>query len=148
MGGLYNVVASDGHEFERGSVLLAVLGNPDVGRFRDAWVEKSDDGPVVAIYTRNGGGNRECWCDKGDHATYGACTAIKGEALTHHPLYLRDADDEFDRTYATYYFRVPEQYREALAAVASEPINMSEHWLAVIAALDEQVKQAKESPDA
>jgi len=40
-------------------VLLATLGlsRDDVGRFRDCFVS---DGKIV-VYTRNGGGNRECW---------------------------------------------------------------------------------------
>ena len=114
--GLYNIVVGDGHENERGAFLLAVLGNPEVGRFRDAWVEKGEDGePVIAIHTRTGGGNREAY-------------AAQNDGLAAHPLYLRDEDDSFDSTYATWYFRTPPEHRDALAATAVDPVNMGERW--------------------
>ena len=120
---MYNLVAADGHQYARGSILLAALGNPDPGRFRDAWVEKNEDGePVIAIYTRNGGGNRESYED------------VIAD-LQDHPLYLRDADDDFDSTYATFYFRAPDELRDQLRQVAVEPVDMSERWQAAIAAL-------------
>ena len=42
------------------TVLLGTLGltKQDVGRFRDCFIS---DGKI-AVYTRNGGGNRECFC--------------------------------------------------------------------------------------
>lgn len=48
-------------------VILATLGltRSDVGRFRDVYLEED----TIAVYTRNGGGNRECWC--GDNPKYG-----------------------------------------------------------------------------
>jgi hypothetical protein len=120
---MYNMVMGDGNEGVRGGILVTALGGPDVGRFRDAWVEKGEDGePVIAIYTRNGGGNRESYEE-----------VITG--LQAHPLYLRDADDDFDSTYATFYFSAPEELREQLREVAQEPVNMSERWLAAIDAL-------------
>ena len=119
--GLYDVVLGDGHQGERGAVLLAMLGNPGVGRFRDAWVEKGDDGePVIAVYTRIGGPNREDY-------------AAVIDALAAHPQYIRDADDSFDATYATFWFRVPALARDALARVAVEPVDMSARWREAIA---------------
>ena len=130
---MYSLVAADGHQNDRGSVLLAAIGGPDVGRFRDAWIEKGDDGqPVIAIYTRNGGGNRECWCDK--HPEDG-CLAMVIADLQAHPLYMRDADDDFDSTYATFYFRTPDHLADQFRGIAGEPVNMSERWQQVIAAL-------------
>lgn len=56
---MYELVFDDG---EKGLPLLAVLGfkkASDVGRYRSAWLEKDDKGIVrIAVYTRNGGGNR------------------------------------------------------------------------------------------
>jgi len=131
---LYDIAVGDGQQLERGAILLTILGNPTVKRFRDAWTEKGSDGePVIAIYTRQGGGYRECYCDTVDmlasstHNPEG-CNAACNTALAAHPLYLRDADDDFDRTYATFYFRVPPEYRDALAASAVDPVNMSEVW--------------------
>lgn len=78
---LYDFALGDGHQQHRGALLLALLGFPPVVRFRDAWVETSDDGPVIVIYTRQGGPNREeDYC------------AGSNQALAAHPLYLRDRD--------------------------------------------------------
>lgn len=130
---MYSLVAGDGHQNVRGQILIAALGGPDVGRFRDAWVEKGDDGkPVIAIYTRNGGGNRECWCDK--HPEPG-CLNLINETLAAHPLYLRDADDDFDSTYATFYFRTPDHLTDQFREIAGEPVNMSDRWQQIIAAI-------------
>ena len=132
---LYDIAVGDGHQRDRGAILLTILGNPTVKRFRDAWTEKGSDGePVIAIYTRQGGGNRECYCDSENGEMVAAqhvpesCNAACNAVLAAHPLYLRDADDDFDATYATWYFRVPPEYRDALAASAGEPRNMSEVW--------------------
>ncbi len=135
---MYDLVAGDGGQRDRGAILLAVLGNPNVGRFRDAWVEKGEAGePVIAIYTRNGGGNRQCYCDDGEHELSGPCTGvIASELLPAHPLYLRDVDDSFDSTYATFYFRTPDEYRDALAEVAQEPVDTDARWQQMIAALE------------
>lgn len=131
---LYEIAVADGHQRERGAVLLTILGHPVVARFRDAWVEKGDDGPVIAVYTRQGGGNRECFCNEGGDRAHvpEQCYAACNEALAAHPLYLRDADDSFDATYATFYFRPPDEFRDALAEAAVEPVDMSERWQAAI----------------
>ena len=64
-------------------------------RFRDCFL--TDDGERIAIYTRVGGGNRNCG--------YGE------EALYEDPNFVRTYDDEFDCTYATYEFNVPEKWK-------------------------------------
>jgi hypothetical protein len=102
-------------------------------RIRDAWVERQPDGPpVMALYTRNGGGNREH--DHTDGTEH--CLGCRGEEATRHPRYLRDADDEFDSTYRTYWFAfpadLPTDHKEALNDVAEEPRDMSEIWLQAI----------------
>ena len=55
-------------------LILSMLGekfNP--GRFRDAHIDRSEEGdPRIVIYTRNGGGNRECWSD-GENCACQAC---------------------------------------------------------------------------
>lgn len=50
-------------------LLLAALGltRNDVGRYRDAWVSEKGE---IAVYTRNGGGNRQCWHE--DSPEYGS----------------------------------------------------------------------------
>ncbi len=127
---MYEIAVADGHQMERAAVLLPVLGSPAVTRFRDCWVEKNDDGPLITVYTRQGGPNRECFCEPGRARHIPEqCCAASNEMLAAHPLYVRDADDSYDSTYATFWFRVPDEYREALAEAAVEPVNMRERWL-------------------
>ena len=123
MGGLYNAVLGDGNELQRGKILLGVLGAPKPGRFRDAWVERGeDDQPVIAIYTRNGGPNRE-----------GQAEAIESMRANTH--YLSDKDDTFDNTYATFYFSAPREYRGQLAEWMVDPVDMNQRWQDAIANL-------------
>jgi hypothetical protein len=83
-----------GHNPNAG-LILHVLGlDPrQIDRFRDASFGKDGDEHVVDVFCRTGGGNRDDY---------------PNTALTSHPLYLRDRDDEDDSTYAHYYFRIPE----------------------------------------
>lgn len=139
MSGLYNLVMRDGGEVKRGTILLAMLDNPPVARFRDAWVENHDGEPVIAVYTRQGGGNRECYCDEYDGPGHPdeQTSCGSNEALQAHPMYLRDEDDEFDCTYATFYFRCPPQYRDELRKpeIMQAPVDMSERWKSAIDAI-------------
>lgn len=102
---LYNIIHGTNRyaAFLMGS--LAIL--PDqVGRFRDCYMHRAPTGELeIHIYTRNGGGNRESHAD---------VTA----KLRTHPLYLRDFDDPFDATYATYAFRPNPRMRADLETFA------------------------------
>jgi hypothetical protein len=128
----------------RGKLLLSALGFTkfsQVGRYCDSWVENSDDGIRIAVYTRNGGSNRTCHAIlAGETKTPDNCDCtgcIATVKLPNHPLYLRDADCTFDSTYATFYFRAPEQYAKTLATVAQEqPINMAKRWQDALAELE------------
>ena len=180
-------------------VLLATLGLKlsDVGRFRDAWVEKTDDGQVrIAVYTRNGGGNRECWhtdgsgnegckhhverrevdefafmpqdefpdgkapgnffrtvngkfgcsyrtgrkvmedfhiCDAPGSAECACPGCTINYRLPAHPFYLSDQDDDFDCTYATIYFGLPDAYAADLTSLALDtPHDPSAAWVALL----------------
>ena len=106
-------------------VLREELGNPDFGRERgglslEVYDDETDEyvtaTPEVlanpagrrfaaVIHTRNGGGNKECWCEDESHPD-GPCTAAKHDTLTEHASYLYDEEDDFDRTYTTYYFSI------------------------------------------
>lgn len=179
---------------------MAALGlkASDVGRFRDCYL--TDKGEI-AVYTRNGGGNRErCWhaddpkwADEGcGGEAYQAetdeivhMTVAEGEAsgykqawtqlgsetqpfrtgkhvmetrhtcghpesekcvcpactinyrMPKHPHYLRDEDDDFDSTYATIYFKVPDNIdRDALQAVSPE-MAREEVWQKFLSALQQ-----------
>lgn len=163
-------------------VILATLGlKPDeVGRFRDCFIS---DGQI-AVYTRNGGGNRRCShaedpedghqrcqhhvvnkevdeyekvdlgggytfkatgrrviepryvCEQPD-SEHCACTGCTIEhRLPKHPLYVRDVDDEYDCTYATIYFRFPEEYAEDLRKLdTGEPFEPSKRWTEMLEAI-------------
>ena len=98
MGGLYNMLAG----WNPACVLLAPMltdENPQgfFPRFRDCWL--SDSGDAIEIFTRVGGGNREDY-------------ECEIEALRDMPTYQRDYDDDFDCTYATFVFGVPEEWKE------------------------------------
>lgn len=71
--------------------LLSLLGakREDFGRFRDVFLDK----PYIVVYTRCGGGNRENYFP---------------DWVVNHPWYERDADDDYDCTYASIFFKVPE----------------------------------------
>lgn len=70
----------------------------------EGWGEDSIKGDfVVSVSTRQGGGNRECWCDDEDnHEEY--CLSQNNDEMTAHPNYLSDRDDSYDSTYADFYF--------------------------------------------
>lgn len=146
---MYNIALSDGHESERASIFLKTLLDLDlrqVGRFRDTWLELDEQGePRIALYTRNGGGNRP---------DYTKQTAF----LQGHPEYLFDRDDTFDSTYATYYFKVPQDFPAHLSGIGGwteeewprlralmiqnkalpEPVDTSQRWLDAIEKLNKE----------
>jgi hypothetical protein len=139
--GLYNTIFGVSHHAPMVLALLDV--NPSFfGRFRDAWFEKvpGDDAAVrMVVYTRCGGGNRECHANEWD-------------AVRDHPLYLGDRDDDFDATYAVIAFAFPAELPELLVAalpegqkeradfvahlrgLARDPVDTGERWKQAIAA--------------
>lgn len=126
--GLYNMLFPQ--DESAGTLLAAIsLTAGDIGRYRNCYL--TPDGEI-AIYTRMGGGNRECYCSEGEaHYCYQADIA----ALQAHPAYLRDEDDDFDRTYATFYFRVPESLPEGVTPRETTP---NQDWTTLIGALRER----------
>ena len=85
-------------------LLLAVLGlrESDVERLRD--VHASEDGSQITVYTRTGGGNR---------GGYPNLTLRKA------PGWQGSVDDEYDTTYCSDTFAVPEQWRQDVANLRS-----------------------------
>lgn len=123
------------------TIILAALDltEHDVGRFRDAFVAENE----IAVYTRNGGGYRNCWCENdGEHSDSADC-GCPGCIITHrlpkHPNYLRDQDDEFDSTYATIYFSIPEKHREMLSLFNDGKFDPDKRWLDSL----QQLKEGK-----
>lgn len=83
---------------------LLDLKQTDIERFRDCNI--LEDG--IIIYTRTGGGNREDY---------------PNEKLTSSPFYLYDEDDDGDCTYATYYFKFPDELREDIIKLSDIKAN-------------------------
>ena len=77
-------------------VIMPMLGRKqdEYPRFRDCFVTEEGN---IAIYTRVGGGNRDCG--------YGEEELYKDEN------FLTTYDDEYDTTYGTYEFKVPEKWK-------------------------------------
>jgi len=107
------------------NLILAMLDltTEDVGRFRDVFISEGK----IAVYTRNGGGNRDCWND-GEKEDCHCPGCIITHHLPKHPNYLSDEDDNFDCTYATIYFSFPEQYKVILEAMDTGKFNPDEQW--------------------
>jgi len=162
MMGLYNVL----HGVNPASlVLLRALGlrhyklNPDgkwpTGRFRDIHI--SGEGDKIILFTRNGGGNRECWeersvCDEAEVGeepcfafTKDMCPPRVNEILKTHPRYIKDYDDDFDCTYASFEFKVPEildkLLEKILKAQGGPPRPLRERFMEV---MDEIKSMSKE----
>lgn len=105
---LYNMV----HGFNPlAAMVLAMVGieASAVPRFRDAYY----DGEHLCIHTRTGGGNRpyyespQSYRDETGEDSAGGCWNEDLRAL---PGFVRDEDDDYDSTYATFYFEVPERF--------------------------------------
>lgn len=123
--------------------LLAEQQDLDPGRFRDAWVEyepPAGDALLIRVHTRNGGGNRECWCDTEDGSHF--CQQAAIASMRAHPWFLRDADDDFDSTYADFWFTVDltavdPEIGHVLVEMAQAPVDVGARWRAVIDAIQD-----------
>lgn len=130
--------------------LLQTLGlSPaQIPRFRDVYW----DGLFIVVHTRTGGGNREFYeseasC-RNNYPDYfeDPTKAPKGpwnEDLRKIPGYVRDEDEEYDCTYANFYFRPPAELEETLKGLPAD-MPPSEKWAAVFKALDEQGAKRKD----
>lgn len=85
-------------------LILPMLGkHPDeYPRFRDCFI---NDEKQIEVYTRVGGNNR--------NEGYGE------EELYKDPNFVRTYDDDFDNTYGTYVFKVPEEWQEDFEKITS-----------------------------
>ena len=133
-------------------ILMKMLGfesTGDVGRFRDAYITNENDELRIAVYTRNGAGNREHWNDESEPGPECDCTGcIQTHRLPKHEFYLFDRDDDFDPTYATNYFRIPDKFKAAVVHLvatdpAATPPTPAERWQAFF----EKLSSDPEDPD-
>lgn len=80
-----------------GVLLKAIdLNLVDIPRFRDCYL--NENGSKIVVYTRTGGGNREDYERENDF-------------LADHPGFISDCDNDFDCTYASFFYEVPEEFR-------------------------------------
>lgn len=108
---LYNVL----FEINRAATCLLKMAGLDyrkIPRFRDCYVEKGN----IVVFTRSGGGNRECFAESDDHSE---CCHTLNDELTYKQNYITDYDDDFDSTYAYFLFRPLDEYKELAAALES-----------------------------
>ena len=94
-------------------ILLGLLGltRGDVPRYRDCYWT----GEYICVHTRTGGGNRESYQDGND-------------GLVMLPTYVRDEDDDFDSTYANFYFTVPETFAWAIPQLQAADATPQQKW--------------------
>lgn len=116
-------------------MLLSFLGVTvnDVPRFRDCYVE---DGKIV-IYTRTGGGNRDAYELGGDDQQEYNQDGPFNDDLRALPGFVRDEDDDFDCTYAYFYYEPSEDVAK-LVRQLSEIGNDNPHdrWNKLFADMD------------
>lgn len=132
MSGLYNVIFGENPNGEALVTLIDSVQSVVVGRYRDAWVEHEGDSLLIRVHTRNGGGNRADYDDPSMQA---------------HPWYVRDEDDDYDSTYADYWFRpdlsaLDPEIASALVGMAQAPVDMTERWNAAIEAITNRTVQS------
>lgn len=97
-------------------LLLPMLGRPKEAypRFRDCFI--TEDEKHILIYTRVGGGNRNCG--------YGE------EELLKDPNFIRTFDDDYDSTFGYYEFAVPEKWQKDFEAIkAGGALNASVEYI-------------------
>jgi len=119
---LYNMVLGTD---PMAAVLLTVLRfTPDqVPRFRDCWW----DGEKIVLLTRTGGGNR---------AEY----ATENGFLRQHPNYRNDVDNDYDTTFAEFYFDMPENMRWVVPRLAVQSKSMRERFEEALQKLNDPSK--------
>jgi hypothetical protein len=113
---MYGIISGGGDKPTAELVLEAInsVAPISIPRYRDAYIEKNDDAIELVIFTRTGGGNRECYCEEAGCNHESCCYHGDNDKMAQHPLYLRDDDDNFDSTYAKFYFNVPDAYKERI----------------------------------
>lgn len=122
-------------------LLLDLMGldADDIPRFRDIFVYVRDGTPMIGIYTRTGGGNRDA---------YETCDGPSNEKLRQLPGFVSDEDDAFDQTFATFWFN-PVALRDILAAIVATDLAATERpgtrMKRIIDALNDPTKQ--DDPD-
>ena len=124
---MYNMLFGINQNYK---VLLKVLNltTEKCGRFRDCYLQ---DGKII-VYTRNGGGNRE------DYQKY-------IDELAKHPNYIKDYDDDFDRTYCYIEFSIPDEFKKDIENIQSEKYTPTEKFQMLIKNLQAETQTTEQS---
>lgn len=136
---LYNMMF--GNNPLAGVTLSALnLSVDNIPRFRDAYFDAAED--RLVIYTRTGGGNREYYDSPGSYNE--SYEGPFNSDLVAHPNYLSDEDDDFDSTYAYFYFSIPEEFEPIFKAFkslgAGKDLNPTEKFAQMIKDLEAGVE--------
>ena len=92
------------------AIVVEALGATNlIPRFRDAYFD-ADENRLV-IFTRTGGGNRDYYDSRDGEGAEEGYEGPFNDDLRALPTFLYDEDDDFDCTYASFYFSVPEAYK-------------------------------------
>jgi hypothetical protein len=128
-------------------IVLTALGTTEdeVPRFRDAYFDAQND--RLVIHTRTGGGNRPYY-ESEDRRRDEDPEAFEGDEpptgpwnadLRLLPGFIYDRDDDFDSTYADFFFKVPAPFKpifDGLKALgAGKDMSPAERWQTVLSAL-------------
>jgi len=103
-----------------------------------------EDGKIV-IYTRTGGGNRDYYENEETCRDYfpeyfdgeNDPSGPWNDDLRAIPGYVRDQDDDFDSTYAHFYFDVPAEFADAVKKIEDGTETPVEYWEKLLKTLAE-----------
>lgn len=97
---LYNLVCGNNPLYYLWIVMAGVRFE-SIPRFRDCYLTVENEKPLLVLYTRSGGGNRE-WLAK------------ENTGLRSLPNYVRDHDCDYDGTFAHWYYSMPVEHEDTL----------------------------------
>ena len=121
---LYNFLFG---EHEEATVLLGMIGvtRENFKRYRD--VQLNQEGDIITVLTRIGGGNRKDYADV-------------FKQIKKNQYYIKNYDDNFDKTYCYFEFKVPEKYKEACKSMApkEKPLTLKEKFDKEIEEMDKE----------
>jgi hypothetical protein len=124
-------------------IILAMVGYTEetMPRFRDAWIEKAEDGSMeIHVYTRMGGGNAEHWDFSYPDDSEGPecpCPSCRMEYEVYlHSHHLRHADDDFDYTYRTVVFSVPDRWKVIAEGLVQDKVDTDARWAEALAKIE------------
>lgn len=141
---LYNLL--HGHN-PFASLLLEMIGQTpeSVGRFRDCYLDRKDGKLTIVVYTRNGGGNRECWRET-EEKNCNCAGCIITEKLPCDEGYVEDWDDDFDNTYASIRFTIPETFIELCEQIAGSGAEQEDPGKRMVAVIEKLQSGDKDDP--